>query len=111
MFKKSLNAQRKFFIENIAKFCDKCGKAYNLNDVQIIQEKKSSAIIHFSCRNCKSSNIANLVSPMGFTTRIPINSDLSINEFPDFASKETISVDDILEVYIHFEKSKGCIKL
>ncbi len=111
MSEKSLEKQKKFFIENIARFCDKCGERYHFNDVQIIQEKKSSAIIHFSCRNCKSSNIANLVSPMGFTTRIPINSDLSIQEFPLFASKETVSLDDILEVHVQLEENKGCIKL
>ncbi len=109
--KKSLNTQRRFFIENVAKFCDKCGQPYNLDDVQIVQEQNSSAIIHFSCKKCKSSSIANLVSPMGFITRIPINSDLSFNEFANFASKDTVSLDDILEVYLHFEKHKGCIEL
>jgi hypothetical protein len=109
--KDSLNTQRKFFLENVAKFCDKCGQPYNLDDVQIIQEQSSSAIIHFSCKNCKSSSIANLVSPMGFVTRIPVNSDLNINEFPTFSSKDTVSLDDILEVYLQFEKKKGCIQL
>ena len=111
MSNKFLNKQRRFFIENIAKFCDKCGTEYHVNDVQIIQEQKLSAIIHFSCKNCKSSNIANLVSPLGFSTRIPMNTDLLVHEFSSFISKETISVDDILEVHIHFEKNKGCIKL
>ncbi len=111
MSNKFLNKQRRFFIENIAKFCDKCGTEYHVNDVQIIQEQKSSAIIHFSCQNCKSSNIANIVSPIGFSSRIPMNSDLSVNEFRDFISKETISLDDILEVYMHFEKNRGSIKL
>ena len=108
---KTVDKQKKFFIEKIAKFCDKCGNPYHADDVQIIQEKNSSTIIHFSCRNCKSSNVANLVSPMGFTTRIPMNSDLTVKEFPKFASKETISLDDVLEVYVCFEESKGCLKI
>jgi len=109
--KKDTDKQKKFFIEKIAKFCDKCGSPYHLDDVQIIQEKSSSTIIHFSCRNCKSSNVANLVSPMGFTTRIPMNSDLTVDEFSKFASGETISLDDILEVHVCFEDSEGCVKI
>jgi hypothetical protein len=109
--RKSLTAQQKFFIEKIAKFCDKCGEAYHLDDVQIIQENKSSTIIHFSCRNCKSSNIANIVSPMGFTTRIPVNSDLTLDELSKASSKETVSLDDILDVHMCFEENDGCIKI
>ena len=108
---KSINKQKRFFIDRIAKFCDKCGSPYHLDDIQIIQEKNSSTIIHFSCRNCKSSNIANLVSPMGFTTRVPMNSDLTIDEVPKFASRETVSLDDVLEVHVCFEEGKGCIKI
>ncbi len=108
---KSLRKQKRFFIDRIAKFCDKCGSAYHLSDIQVIQDKGPSAIIHFSCRNCKSSNVANFVSPMGFTTRIPINSDLTMDEFPRFASGETVSLDDVLEVYICFENGKGCVKI
>lgn len=108
---KSIRKQKRFFIDKIAKFCDKCGSSYHLDDVQVIQEKGSSAIIHFSCRNCKSSNIANLVSPVGFTTRIPLNSDLTVNEFSKFASGDTVSLDDVLEVYVCFEESGGCIKI
>jgi hypothetical protein len=111
MIKKSITQQQKFFLEHVAKFCDKCGKAYHLDDIQIIQEKKSSMIIHFSCRYCKSSNIANLVPPIGLTTRIPINSDLSLNEFSKFTSKEMISLDDILDVHLKLEKNKGQVQL
>ncbi len=111
MLNKSLRKQKRFFIDRIAKFCDKCGSPYHLSDVQVIQEKGSSTIIHFSCRNCKSSNVASLVSPMGFTTRIPLNSDLTVDEFPKFASGDIISLDDVLEVYICFEDSKGCVKI
>lgn len=111
MIKKSITEQQKFFLEHVAKFCDKCGRPYNLNDIQIIQEKESSVIIHFSCKYCKSSNIANLVPPMGLTTRIPINSDLSLNEFSTFTSQDTISLDDILEVHLTLEKDKGNVEL
>ncbi len=111
MTEKNIEKQKQFFIEKIAKFCDKCGASYHLDDVQVIQEKNSSTIIHFSCQNCKSNNIANLVSPMGFSTRIPINCDLSVKEFPKFASQDPISLDDVLEVHLCFEDSKGCIRI
>ncbi len=103
--------QKDFFIEKIARFCDKCGEPYHSEDIKIIQEKAPSVIIHFSCRSCKSSNVASVVYPMGFTTRTPVNSDLKVDEFAKFATGDTVSLDDVLDVHVCFQESKGCVKI
>jgi hypothetical protein len=89
----------KFFIESIAKFCDKCGTPYSTEDLRIIQESEVSSIIHFSCTNCKSRHIATFLRPVGVSSRMPINTDLTVEEIGVFTKKKEIPVDDILEIY------------
>lgn len=96
----------RFFIESIAKFCDKCGSPYSVDDLRIIQESEVSSIIHFSCRNCKSRHIATFLRPVGVSSRMPVNTDLSIDEISALTKGKEISMDDILEVYTLLEDSE-----
>jgi len=99
MLDNPIENKKQFFIDTIAKFCDKCGSAYKPDDLNIIQENGMSTIIHFSCSNCKSGHIANFVIPLGMATRMPVNTDLSPAEVYDFSQQGKVSADDILEVY------------
>ena len=107
MDRKDNNIQEKkqFFLDSVAKFCDKCGTAYNTDDVNIIQNSGVSVIIHFSCHNCKSRNIATYVPPLGMSNRVPINADLSVGEIKKFSSKREVTLEEILEVYTHLKKN------
>ncbi|MBI2357272.1 hypothetical protein HYV12_04445 [Candidatus Dojkabacteria bacterium] len=89
----------KFFIETIAKFCDKCGSPYSVDNLQIIKENDFSSIIHFSCNNCKSRHIATFVKPLGVSSRMPVNSDLTVDEISKFSREKEVLVDDILSIY------------
>jgi hypothetical protein len=102
--------QKQYFIDTIAKFCDKCGKSYSINDVEIIQETPISSIIHFSCSNCKASHIATFIKPMGVSNRVPVNTDLEVEEIKKFASRKETSVDEILELYLYL-KNKSKVKV
>jgi len=97
--------RKQFFIESIAKFCDKCGSAYTVDDLNIVQNTGMSTIIHFSCSNCKSKHVATFVAPLGVTQRVPINTDLSTIEFEKFISKGEIRAQEILDVYEELQKS------
>lgn len=108
-YRDSHNADERklFFIDTIAKFCDKCGSPYSVNDLDIIQDTNISSIIHFSCRKCKSDHIATFVKPLGVSNRMPINCDLSIDEIAQFASMPETSPEEILEIYTYLKnKSK-----
>lgn len=96
---------KQFFIDTVARFCDKCGTSYTTNDVRIVKDSNFSSIIHFSCPNCKSNHIATFVKPMGMTSRVPINSDLQVDEVTEFAQKEGISSDEVLDLYNLLEAS------
>lgn len=97
--KNILLEKKQFFIDTIARFCDKCGSQYFPEDVNIIQNTGVSSIIHFSCHNCKSKHIATFISPLQMSSRVTVNTDLSVGEIKKFAQKKEISTQDILEVY------------
>jgi hypothetical protein len=105
-----LNDKLSFFIEAIARFCDKCGAPYSIRDLRIIQESDLSSIIHFSCSNCKSRHIATYLKPIGVSSRMPINTDLSVSEIAIAARRGEIPVDDILQIHNLLEK-KGVVKI
>ena len=103
----TLTLQRKqFFIESVARFCDKCGTPYTVDDLNIVQNTGASTIIHFSCHNCKSKHIATLVSPLGVTQRVPVNTDLEESEMQKFLSQNSFSSQDVLDVYEELKKEK-----
>lgn len=94
------NDRLTFFIEAVAKFCDRCGTAYDTSNLRIIQESELSSIIHFSCSNCKSQHMATFLYPVGISSRMPLNSDLGVNELADFANSQVVPVDDILDLHM-----------
>lgn len=102
--KSLLNDKLKYYIDAIARFCDRCGTAYSPSDLRIIQDTGVSSIIHFSCSNCKSRHIATFLKPIGVSSRMPINTDLNIEEIGRFASKDEVSLNEVLDIY---EKLKG----
>ncbi|MCA9376808.1 hypothetical protein H6763_03540 [Candidatus Nomurabacteria bacterium] len=97
-------SKKQFFIDTIAKFCDKCGTEYSITDIHIVQESNFSSIIHFSCSNCKSNHIATFIRPMGMSSRVPVNSDLSVNEISRFAKFDKVTSDEVLQLYDELEK-------
>ena len=104
--KKDMLLQKKqFFLDTVARFCDKCGTQYALEDVNIIQNTGVSSIIHFSCHNCKSKHIATFISSMGMSNRMPINTDLDTDEIQKFAKREVVSLQNILDVYSQLKEN------
>lgn len=101
--KENSGAKKQFFIDTIAKFCDKCGTPYVAKDLEIIQDTNISSIIHFSCKNCKSNHIATYVKPFGVSNRMPVNTDLNIEEISEFATKRETSPEEILDIYIYLK--------
>jgi len=97
--------QKQYFIDTIAKYCDKCGNPYSIEDLEIIQETPISSIIHFACSNCKASHIATFVKPIGVSNRVPVNTDLKVEEIKKFATRDETSTEEILDLYIYLKGS------
>ncbi len=90
---------KKAFFEHVAKFCDKCGRPYDEKDLDILQQNEYSVVIHFNCPNCKARHLATFIKPLGITSRILVNTDLSTDELSKFAGRRSISSDDLLDVH------------
>ncbi|MBN1618110.1 hypothetical protein JW887_02085 [Candidatus Dojkabacteria bacterium] len=91
--------KKKFFLEHVAKYCDKCGTAYQPENLEILQNNNYSTIIHFFCENCKASQMATFIQPLGVSSRMPVNTDLVIDEISSFSQKSGISSNEILDVH------------
>ena len=102
--RETLSEKKQYFIDSVAKFCDKCGTPYSLDDVNIIQDAGISSIIHFSCHNCKSKHVANFVAPLGISNRVAINTDLEVAEIQKFAKQKETSLEEILVLYSYLKK-------
>ncbi|HNW23415.1 MAG TPA: hypothetical protein PKH06_01480 [Candidatus Dojkabacteria bacterium] len=102
----NLDEKKQFFIDAIAKFCDKCGNPYSKSDLEIIQDTNISSIIHFSCSNCKSNHIATYFKPIGISNRMPINTDLDVEEIGKFATMKETSVEEILDLYLYLKEKE-----
>ncbi len=101
--KENIDEKKQFFIDTIAKFCDKCGAPYSVTDLEIIQDTNISSIIHFSCDSCKSNHIATYVKPFGVSNRMPVNTDLTVEEISNFATKKETSPEEILDIYMYLK--------
>ncbi len=97
--KPSADEQKKFLLDKIARFCDKCSKPYETDDVEILQQNDYSTIVHFSCSRCKSRHLATFINPLGITSRTPVNSDLSVEELAEFAQRPSISSNELLDIH------------
>lgn len=100
----AVESRKKYFIDTVAKFCDRCGTEYVTDDVHIVQESNFSSIIHFSCGNCKSNHIATFIKPMGMSSRVPVNSDLGVSEIGQFARLARVSSDEVLDLFSILEE-------
>ena len=90
----NITLQRKqFFIESVARFCDKCGTPYTVDDLNIVRILVQARLYTFLV-NCKAKHIATLVSPLGVTQRVPLNTDLAENELQSFCNTEQLRSRD-----------------
>lgn len=102
-----LDDKLNFYLEAVAKFCDKCGASYSTKDLQLVLDSSMTAIIHFSCSKCKSRHIATFLKPVGVSSRSPINTDLNVEEIGKFSTKDGITNDDILKAYIALKRKNN----
>mgnify|MGYP001175549893 CR=1 FL=1 len=102
----SSELMRPFFIENISRFCDKCGTEYAVNDISIISETISSAIIQAQCHKCKANYMAHIVKPLQVTKKIPIKLDISPFMIKSYYDAGPISADEILKTRRKLLKAK-----
>lgn len=93
-----LESFRAFFIENISKFCDKCGTAYKTDNIDIVSESVASVIIQAQCDNCKAIYMAHVIKPLQMTKKIPIRLDIDPAQLHSYYTLGPITSDELLSL-------------
>jgi hypothetical protein len=94
----SLESFRAFFIENVSKFCDKCGTAYKPDNIDIVSESIASVIIQAQCDNCKAIYMAHVIKPLQMTKKIPIRLDIDPALLHAYYTLGPITSDELLSL-------------
>lgn len=87
----------KFFLDNVSKYCDKCGTEYNVDDISIVSESISLVIIQAQCHNCKALYMAQINKPLQMAKKIPLRLDIPAADIKKYFDKGQISTDELLE--------------
>ncbi len=98
---------RAFFIDNVSKFCDKCGTPYTVDDINIVRESNASVIIQAQCDNCKGIYMAHVIKPLQMTKKIPIRLDIAPAMLHPYYMLGPISSDELLSLRKKLAKVKS----
>ena len=100
--------QKKNVVDTIAKFCDRCGTPYSLDDFNIIKSTTAVTIIHFTCHKCKAQHIASISKKNGNMQRMPLLTDLiEDREISKFSHYDRIPLEEVLKLYNYLKKNKN----
>lgn len=102
----NIESLRAFFIENVSKFCDKCGTAYKSDNIDIVSESNASVIIQAQCDNCKGIYMAHVIKPLQMTKKIPIKLDIPPALLHPYYVLGPISSDELLALRKKLNKVK-----
>lgn len=102
----NIESLRAFFVENVSKFCDKCGTAYKSDNIDIVSETNASVIIQAQCDNCKGIYMAHIIKPLQMTKKIPIRLDIAPSLLHPYYLLGPLTSDELLTVRKKFVKAK-----
>lgn len=98
----------KQFKNVMPKFCDRCGNAYNENDMEIISESKLGLACKLGCKSCGNTYMFHINSPvdgMLAAKRIETKTEMTSQEIRKFSiGASQIDSDEIIDVFTALEK-------
>ena len=98
--KKAVNKDIKEILDIIPSYCDKCGAYHDKEMIELIDKNDTLTIVYLMCNNCLTKSILYVVKPLNnMVNKYRLNIDLDSSEIKKFAGKDTISSDDILNIY------------
>ena len=94
------NKDVKDILDNIPSYCDKCGAYHDKSMVELIDKNDTLTIVYLMCDNCLTKSIMYVVKPLNnMVNKFRLNVDLDSSEIKEFAGKEAISSNDILNIF------------
>lgn len=97
--KKSPDEAKNFFLDSIAKFCDRCGSPFGAENIDVVKRTPGQILLHIKCSECGSSHLASFIQQLGISSRTPFRTDLTLNELKHFSSQDALDSNTVLDVY------------
>jgi hypothetical protein len=95
--------EQKIIIENLQKtYCYKCGTSLEGAKLVTITEAPIALVAHAVCVVCKAQSMIT-ITPAGSGT-MPVQSDLSGEEFKKFIGAKNVSYDELLDLHLALKK-------
>jgi len=95
--------EKKFILENLEKAtCYKCGTSLEGAKLVTITEAPIAVVAHAVCPICKAESMIT-ITPTG-SGIVPVQSDLTGQEFKKFVGSNAVSYDDLLDLHAALKK-------
>ncbi len=95
--------EKKYILENLQKTnCYKCGTSLEGAKVVTITEAPVALVAHAVCAICKAESMVT-ITPAG-SGAVPVQSDLTGEEFKKFMGAKAVSYDELLDVHLILKK-------
>jgi folate-binding Fe-S cluster repair protein YgfZ len=86
--------------------CAVCRRKLTQTDISLVLDKMGKTIFHVTCANCRTSSLISLSNGQKGLLGIGMITDLDRYEVKEKLVMDAISVDEIIEVYGSFSRSK-----
>ncbi|MBU1167457.1 hypothetical protein KKC60_03555 [Patescibacteria group bacterium] len=87
--------------------CPLCATEYAPEEARIVSEKEGAFLVYTNCKKCGSSVIATLIANQMGISSVGLITDLTYDDVVKFKDCDSISTDDILNVYEFFQKKES----
>lgn len=95
--------EKKFILENLQKtYCYRCGTSLEGAKLVTITEAPIALVAHAVCNICKAESMIT-ITPAG-SGIVPVQSDLTGEEFKKFIGAKAVSYDELLDLHIALKK-------
>ena len=95
--------EKKFILENLQKtYCYKCGASLEGAKLVTITEAPIALVAHAVCVVCKAQSMVTITQTGSGT--VPVQSDLTGEEFKKFIGAKTVSYDELLDLHVALKK-------
>lgn len=95
--------EKKFILENLQKtYCYRCGTSLEGAKLITITEAPIALVAHAVCSICKAESMITIT--MAGSGIVPVQSDLTGEEFKKFIGAKAVSYDELLDVHLALKK-------
>lgn len=89
--------------------CPVCNLRYDPLEARILEESSSNHLVHITCRYCKASVLALIITSQMGVSSIGLITDLNSDEVSDFRKSGNVTTDDVIEIHQFLNRQRAFI--